>query len=417
MADQNESSFKALVRFALSTIGFVCCITLAEGAALAQSSLPPTARVVGHVFCADTKAPARLATVTLRPVPARTAMGGFRWPDSEWIQEAPPLYTVMTDKDGAFAAEPVESGFYYVLAELPGYLNQVWQFTEDELKYPSSKTLDLIDHSFPKVKVDQGQTAEIEIQLQRGAALNGNIRYDDGSPAVGLTIQLLREHKEAKQGAEAPPTFRLMPFSPKTDDWGYFRIAGLPAGNVIVKCTLRQVRAVMPQRAGGHSILGAAHDGFIEEDATPEQTIDIYSGGVFHNKDATPIKLAAGAEVSGTDIVIPVDKIYRVSGLVASLEDDHTINRGLVELLYAEDGLKVSESKIGTDGSFHFAFVPKGEYQLSVSASDVQVLNNWSKSTGRTFQAYEPSKQPLSVVDHDLNDVVVHLKPKSSNSQ
>jgi len=127
---------------------------------------PPTARVVGHVYCADTNAPARLATVTLRPVPARDAKGKYKY-NSDSLQLK---VTVMTSTDGAFAIEHVEPGAYYVIADLPGYLTHDWQFTDEEVRHPTPEMLDHIDKTFPKVQVEHGGTAEIEIQLQRGAA-------------------------------------------------------------------------------------------------------------------------------------------------------------------------------------------------------------------------------------------------------
>ena len=156
--------------------------------------------------------------------------------------------------------------------------------------------------------------------------LSGSIRYDDGSPAAGISIQLLRLDKDSKKGADASADFRPMPFDSKTDDLGHFRIAGLPAVTVIVKCTLRQVRWVKQQMAQRSILEPADGEGRIEHDFTPEQTLDIYTGGVFREKDATPIKLPPGTDVSAADIVIPLDKIYRVSGVVTSLEDGHAVN-------------------------------------------------------------------------------------------
>jgi hypothetical protein len=89
-----------------------------------------------------------------------------------------------------------------------------------------------------------------------------------------------------------------------------------------------------------------------------------------------------------------------------------------VELLSADDGLKCSESKVGFDGSFHFALVPKGEYRLSAYGSDPVFLDRSANSRlVKGGQSYEHAMQPLSVVDHDLNNVVVQLKPKSSDPQ
>jgi len=89
----------------------------------------------------------------------------------------------------------------------------------------------------------------------------------------------------------------------------------------------------------------------------------------------------------------------------------------MVELLSADDGLKISESKVGFDGSFNFALVPKGEYRLSAYGSDAIFLDNGGSRLIKGGQSYEHSTQPLSVADHDLNNVVVQMKPKSSDSQ
>lgn len=420
MVAQGESSSRALLVFGFAAICYALCLVTTDDRAFAQSFAPPTARVVGHVFCADTKAPARFTTVTLRPVPARTAKGKFIEPYR--LADRPYIYSVMTDADGAFAIEQVGEGHYYVVADLPGYVSQLSNFTEQELDYPTPGTLDLLDKSLPKVQVEPGQTAEVEIQLQRGAALSGSIRYGDGSPAVGLTIQLLRlekaKDKHVNPNADAPGVFRPLAANSVTDDLGRFRIAGLPAGTVVVKCTLRQVRWVTQWGSLGNILAPLKSEVESEHDFIPEQKLDIYSGGDFREKDATPIKLASGSEVPGADIVIPLDKIYRVSGVVTSLEDGHALNDGRVELLYADDGTKVSESKVRFDGTFHFALIPKGEYRLSANGSDAVFLDRLGNSrASQGARYYEQSTQPLSVVDRDVSDIVVQLKPTSSDSQ
>jgi hypothetical protein len=105
--------------FNLATMCFVYCAALEGQAAFAQSLLPRTARIVGHVICADTRAPARLASIILQPVPTRTAKGEYRRPNGIWESQAPPTYSVMTDTHGAFEIEHLEAGSYYVVAD-PG---------------------------------------------------------------------------------------------------------------------------------------------------------------------------------------------------------------------------------------------------------------------------------------------------------
>jgi len=78
-------------------------------------------RVTGHVSCADTNEPARFATVSV-----------FRAsPKEGQAYDSEHAISVVTDTDGTFVVEHLEDGPYYVIAELPGYLSQISQFTED----------------------------------------------------------------------------------------------------------------------------------------------------------------------------------------------------------------------------------------------------------------------------------------------
>jgi len=397
-----------------------CLIGLAFNAprVLPQSS-EPTARVIGRVTCADTKAPARFARVTLEPVPARTDKGKYIEPYK--LKNAPHSYSTTTDIYGGFAIDHVAAGSYYVLSDLPGYVNRAWQFTAQELEFPTPEVLNRMGESFSSITVDQGQTAQVEILLQRGAVLSGSIRYDDGSPAAGLAVRLIREEKNPSQDSDKKIVFRELPFSLNTDDLGRFRIAGLPAGDFIVKCTVRQITSEWYDAGHRQNILVAPEGDGLNQDERPQQSLSIYSGGTFRPKDASPIKLGAGSSVSAEDIIIPISQMYRVSGVATSFQDGHSLDSGIVELLYADDDTKVSEAKIRTDGSFSFPLVPKGQYRLSVTAADIEFLDgiefaNGHLSSYKEIQRYDITIQPLTL-DHDVDNVVVQMKPKSKDSQ
>jgi hypothetical protein len=362
----------------------------------AQSTPRPSGRAIGHVYCMDTNGPARLASVTLQPVPARKAKSDTK--DNAEAEETP---SVMTDMDGAFAIEHVRTGLYYVVADLPGYLNPTSQFTEEELQHPTPEVLDLMEQSFPRIRVEPSQTTDIEVQLQRGAAVSGTIRYDDGSPAIGVTIELMHKDKDGKWRAETPGTVRRMLFGAKTGDRGEYRISGLSAGEVIVKCTMRQVNMMIQPRSYMGPPLSVVQ--------TDEQSVNVYSGGAFREKDAKPVKLTTGTDITDADIVISLGKMHRVSGLVTSARDGHALNGGTIELLYADDGTKVSEANIRPDGSFQFVLVPEGDYELATrGAGDGEYGSRGQWSLG---QAYENSTQRLSV-DRDLAGVIAQLRLK-----
>ncbi|HEY0307683.1 MAG TPA: carboxypeptidase-like regulatory domain-containing protein [Acidobacteriaceae bacterium] len=68
--------------------------------------------ISGHVYCADTSAPARFAQVTLtsvRTTDTRDFNGGVQTSST-------------TGLDGSFQIQNVRPGMYYVAATLPGYL-------------------------------------------------------------------------------------------------------------------------------------------------------------------------------------------------------------------------------------------------------------------------------------------------------
>ena len=163
-------------------------------AATAQSSAKPgTGTVTGHVYCADTNAPARMASVQLKPVKeshlARHGSARIGMPASGIVQTA---------LDGSFAIPNVAPGSYYVIVTASGYLSP---HPHDDNSDDSEDAKKRRRHrsrrsTIPRVDLTADQTANIDIRLERGAAVSGNIRFDDGSPATNVPVQLLRKSKD-----------------------------------------------------------------------------------------------------------------------------------------------------------------------------------------------------------------------------
>src|SRR5260370_39893499 len=80
----------------------VCCAASAQKPA-----------VTGHVTCADTNTPARLAIVVLRPVPAAKSA------DSAAARKPVEARRVQTLLDGPFLIPKVAPGTYHVIAASP----------------------------------------------------------------------------------------------------------------------------------------------------------------------------------------------------------------------------------------------------------------------------------------------------------
>jgi hypothetical protein len=122
--------------------------------------------------------------------------------------------------------------------------------------------------------------------------------------------------------------------------------------------------------------------------------LTVYSGNVTHGKKALPIKAEVGEETAGADITIPTNQLHNIYGTVLA-PDGHPINFGNVALLYADDRSFFSLVTVSSDdGSFHFAYVPDGNFILSVqNARDIDRANyhpgTYSYETVRTYGNFE----------------------------
>lgn len=380
-----KNSLKVSLVLLFATVSFL------EEKGTSQSYLA-TGRLVGHVYCSDTNGrPARLAKVWLRPAPDKTAK-----PFGQLYSESPVLHeTVTTDMNGTFIVPMLTPGSYYVFVDYPGYQNPALQFNNDDLESPTSKLIEDMDQKIPRVTINTGLTANIAIHLQRGATISGTVRYDDGSPAISATVQVLQRQQDGSWRSSFGDTVRAT-----TDDLGKYRASGMGPGKYVIRYTMRFVfheeQYAFPE----------------EQPPTPihmgsEHTFDLYSGGAFRQKDAEIIELKSGA-VNNADVVIPLAKLHPLTGRVSAFSDGHFLNYGSAELLYADDGTKVGDAPVLRDGIFRFALVPEGQYVLRVQGSDALYDGGGSHTT----QEYEASTQSVSL-SKDTDDVVVQLKAKN----
>jgi hypothetical protein len=222
----------------LLLIGFsgVAPVAIAQQRQANESALTTT--VSGRVFCADTNAPARMATVILQPADAVDAYDPDKQGGVSSRAEA-----VQTLLDGSFLISHVAPGAYYVLASAPGYFSPLASVLRHlgEQK-PSGDAISMrIAKVVPRLMVQANLPNTLNVTLERGAAVSGTVQFDDGSPAAGVDVRLLVRGKE---GLIDPP---LSPFEneyhgSKTDDQGAYRISGLPSGDYVVTAQLNPVK-------------------------------------------------------------------------------------------------------------------------------------------------------------------------------
>jgi hypothetical protein len=395
---------------------FLVAISLVASAQQAPKKQPATT-VTGHVYLADTNTPARLATVMLEPA---RALDNDPDPHPPKDRNAQMVYTsaVQTLLDGSFVIPKVAPGTYYVVAYKSGYLSPLSTLSEDALKHPTQEDHKRIAGILPRIVVEAGLPASVEVRLERGSAISGTVLFDDGSPASGLPVHALVHRKDGRKETWSP--LRPMPFALMadvyTDDLGRYRLTGLQSREYIVEVVLQLQQmnfASAPGESGGSSNINNV------------ASLSFYSGSATRRADAKPFRLSANEEHSGEDVTIPLAKLHTVTGEVVAAHDGHVLNQGNVKLLDADDKSEVESSKLErTDGKFHLFFVPEGNYILRVdTAADVTYEDvpyppgtmPPTHEVTHTIHAYGQADQPINIHD-DASTVVLSVPEKGAAS-
>ena len=357
MSKCKHSSLRWMIPIA---IPFLVVLTATHAQTSAKKATPATGSVTGEVTCADTNAPARFAVVTLEPIPPEKPPEDTRTAD-----EHPANATATTDLEGRFALDKVAAGRYYVIGHLAGYLNPLARFDPEQLKAMTEETRKELAKLVPVIDVEPGQSATVALRLEHASELSGTVLYDDGSPAVGLHIQLLQKGKDGKLTPVSSERIDWTGGSGSnatTDDRGRYRLTGMPPGEYAV-------RASLP--TGSIEVGGLFGSGGISIDIQNEgdEGMSIYTGDVFRRKNARTFKVGEGDQVGGADITIAIGGLHSVRGAVTAKRDGHAVNRGQVNLLYADDQESARSVHVEEDGSFVLAYVPEEKYILRVSGA------------------------------------------------
>ncbi|MGO8934680.1 MAG: hypothetical protein ACLPLZ_11370 [Terracidiphilus sp.] len=394
----------------------VCCLaSAAAGSAQQESSdKPPGANTVsGHVYCGDTNAPARMATVVLEPAGIVESIIPGEEQHAVFSGEA-----VETLLDGSFVIQHVAPGTYYVIASQAGYVFPLAPLYVHGNAASSSEdnSPKNILKSVPRISVGANLPVTVNVIIDRGAVVSGTVLYDDGSPASGIRLSMLIYRKGQWISPPSSPIGKTS-FYGQSDDEGHYRISGLPGGDYMLEATLHISKTVYRvDDHGGTSV--SMNDVY---------SLSTYSGGSTRRKDGTPFSVKTGEERSGEDIEIPLTKLHVVRGYIVSAHDGHLLNGGKLSLLSSDDKSVIGQTSLTKDDdAFTFSFVPEGDYILHVEdASDNEYREVPNKSDSwpptqtetRTIRRYGTADQPIHVAS-ELSGVTVAVPdlPQGSNT-
>jgi len=381
---------------AISVCGIALALLTNSTVGVAQGGQQATGAISGYVFCADTGLPARFASVRIQSI---SSLGTQQSLSTQGAQSA--AFTP-TDFDGSFFIDGLIPGKYLVLVSLAGYLTPLAKFAWHDLTVDSSSPLSAVkqrlEESLTQVTVEAGQTPHVSIRLERGAEIAGTVSYDDGSPAIGMPIEIY--HRAAAgndwQEIDSDPD---VPSMKKADDRGQFRITGMPSGNYLLAVSLP------PNGYSARGILG----GKIRwpQNGPSVGHLAVYYGNTIRQSRATVIEVAPGDRRSGVDMQIPVSKFHTLSGTVAAQYDGHMLKNATLLLSFLDDGSTVLRAHLGADGTFQIPFVLDGDYILAVSAP--------TEEDSHPPHAYEAVDTPVNV-HGDLNGLAITLPDASDQN-
>jgi hypothetical protein len=382
---------------------------------LAQSPRPEDlGTVTGHITCADTQRPARLSEVRL--VAANITPKTAKPTDDNDVAFGNNLPAVQTDLTGGYTIRNVHPGQYYLRVDLPGYITPLLNFTRDDLAKPTPEIQQRIQNDLQRLTIAPHSTLTADVTLRRGASISGSVLYDDGSPAINLHVRLLGRDPK---GIFAQEVQLNSPWGiGNTDAHGHYCFDSLPEGQYAVEADLTltsQDTSRMPMPNGTTVDMTVVKILF---------SLPVYSGSVIRRKDAAPVKLSAGQEASDVDITIPISQLHDVSGSLLA-KDGHALNGGKVQLLFADDRSQFAEVDLNNEsGLFDFAYVPDGNYILSVTEAkdvgSVEVPNPPGASPRThtehpTLHTYGTTEQPLAV-QTDLQSLNITVPDKTTTT-
>jgi hypothetical protein len=303
---------------------------------LRPGETPPkgTAVIKGQVRSDGTGAPVRRAQVRAMSMEARG--GGV----------------TNTDGNGNFEIRDLPAGRYTVTVMKGGFAQaQFGQRRPGDMGTP--------------IELADGQTAEkVNFVLSRGGVISGTVVDDGGEPMASTQVAAMRF--QFIQG-----TRRLVPAqsdgsTDRTDDRGGFRLYGLPPGEYYISASNRT---------------------------------NMFLAAGMTSSEASRVTVKGGQEISGVNIPLIAARMARVRGRALNSRGEPAA--GVMAMLAPSDPYAsmmmsgMSNAMVAGDGTFEFANVAPGRYNLNIRPGGMQNPNA------------EFAVMPITISNEDLDNVVV----------
>jgi hypothetical protein len=261
----------------------------------------------------------------------------------------------LTDAQGHFAFNDVRPGTYKLKFASNGYALQTYG------QRSSAGT------GLP-IAVASGQShADIVIRMSQVGAVGGRVANTEGHPVAGVPVQLLHfAYDETGNRTVQRIT------AAKTDDRGQFRMFNLSPGRYY----LNAGNPVGPDNELDRRLNSDIGVTTSPINRIPEQYAQSYYPGTPEVRAATPIDVAPGTEVTGIDMVLRPQQVFRVKGFVIDPRSGQTPRNVLFTLrLPNGDPFLIDNGQSfynSADGTFELRNIAPGAYIVSALSLDPQ---------------------------------------------
>jgi hypothetical protein len=289
--------------------------------------------------------------------------------------QPPTSYSETTDNGGRFVFDEVPPGRYLLSADKAGFVTA--RYGARSATSPGTQ-----------LTLTAGmEMKDLAIKMTPQGVIAGKVLDQDGDPLVSVQVQAMRF-------AYARGRKQLQPSGgATTNDLGEYRLINLSPGRYYISATDRR-----PVQFGTQERPGRAG-------TVPEGNITTYYPNGADASSATPIDVAAGSEMRGTDIRLLKAKVFTVRGKAVDASGGSA--QAIVSFTRKDDSGNLlallnggGASQLRPDGTFEFRNIIPGTYVLQMG--QVMAVNGSQPAnvTGRV---------EVTVGDANIDDLVLPL--------
>lgn len=317
------------------------------------------------------------------------------------VEGVPRESSGLTDAYGNLTIKNLRAGKYFAVVNAPGAVSPLAYADFRQARNESILNSML---GFPAIVVDGITDIETNIPVKTGGSIGGRITYADGSPAIGVSVQILR-----KVGEEYLPTLPNLSVLGamnsgsgmfQTDDRGVYRFPGLPAGEYIVKVTESVVHSTNDR--------GRAYNPESMLFGGSGSMLDVFFLDAFEKETAQKLVVALGQELSEINITIPDRSLHTLEGKLVAARDKLPIRNARISLIRPDETEAAEYSPMrnsqiaytDNEGKWKFVDLPRGSYKISVSVS-----NSEFDPSAKAYGSYYHGDSAMNAANYATNAV------------